>query len=147
MHPMTNILIPAESPGTAVPGLSGVRFIAFAAMLFAVVGCGGDDRFDLAGEVTHKGKPIPAGTLVFDPDTARGGDGPQGFAHIKQGKFDTRESGRKVMKGAALVRVQGFDGNQGKPGKESTLGNPLFNEFQQQVELAPDRPTLNIDVK
>ena len=144
---MANILIPAESPGTTVPGLSGIHRVAFAAILFVAVGCGGDDRFDIAGEVTHKGKPIPVGHVIFDPDTARGGDGPQGFAHIKQGKFDTRENGRKVVKGPTLVRVQGFDGKPGEAGKEQTLGNQLFREFQQQVELAPGQPSLNIDVK
>ena len=56
-------------------------------IFLTVAGCGksGPARFDLHGEVKYKGKPLPAGVLIFDPDAKRGNDGPQGYALVKDG--------------------------------------------------------------
>ena len=55
----------------------------------ALVGCGGavesgPPRFRLSGKVTFDGKPVPAGTIYFEPAT-----GPAGSAQIKDGQYDT----------------------------------------------------------
>lgn len=103
-------------------------------MFLTLVGCGksGPTRFDLHGEVTYKGKPLPAGVLIFDPDVKRGNDGPQGYAMVKNGKFDTHEHGRPVAEGPHVVRIQGFDG---KEGNELPLGKTLFKEYTAPMDL------------
>jgi hypothetical protein len=121
------------------------RLLSLAVLVALAAGCGpsGPARFDVSGEVSYRGKPLPAGILIFDPDPKRGGDGPQGYAHVKEGKYDTRDRGRPVTVGPALVRIQGFDGvAQG----EMLLGKKLFPDVIVDAELDPSRSTLDFTV-
>jgi hypothetical protein len=98
------------------------------------VGCDqGPAIYRVYGTVTTtEGVPIPAGMVYFDPDVKRTTPGVQGFAYIKNGKFDTADDGRGVSGGAYLARVQGFDGQaQG----ELPLGQPLSDEEQIPLDL------------
>jgi hypothetical protein len=94
--------------------------------------------------VLHKGKPVPAGEVYFDPDVARGHDGPQGFARIKDGRFDTRALGKPLAAGPHIVRVLGFDGNS-LPGEELPFGRPLFAEYKQSVDI-PAQESVTVDI-
>lgn len=47
----------------------------------------------VSGTVMVDGKPHPLGMIVFEPDTAKGNRDPQARADIKDGRFDTRQSG------------------------------------------------------
>lgn len=120
----------------------GVVFVA----VWGLAGCerGGPVRVHVAGEVTYKGKPLPAGIITIEPDVQRGADGPQGFAHIKDGKFDTRDHGRMACQGPAIVAIQGYDGVS--KGRESVLGTPLFTQFTQKVDVAGEDAHLKIDI-
>src|SRR5262245_21835714 len=89
----------------------------------AVAGCSGASLYDVKGTVNWNGDPIPAGVIWFEPDVAKGNiNGPQGYAQIKDGKFDTRQNGRGVRPGLYTIRVEAFDG---KPANELPLGKPL----------------------
>jgi hypothetical protein len=117
--------------------MSMPRHITIAAVALALAaGCGktGPKQFDLAGKATVNGRPIPAGVIHFDPDIANGHDGPQGFARIVNGEFDTAKGGRGVVPGSHIVRVQGFDGI---PANELPLGNRLFPDDERPMDLQP----------
>jgi hypothetical protein len=112
--------------------------------LFAACTGSGKDKLNrVHGTVVFQGKPVPKGTIFFDPDGSKGGGGAQGFADIVDGKFDTKTSGLGIKQGPFLVRIQGFDGIAGN---ELPYGNPLFLEHEVK-RVFPDEDTLwEIDV-
>ena len=63
----------------------------------------GTDRFDVSGTVTFNGQPVPAGQVVFSPDLSKGNDGPQGYAEIHGGRYDTRAM--RASRTAAEARI------------------------------------------
>ena len=97
-------------------------------------GCGDDGptRYHVRGTVTSAGQPVPAGVIFFDPDSGRGNTGPQGYAYIKDGAYDTRNDGAGSAGGALIARVEGFDG---QPGEELPLGKMIFGEHEFEIEL------------
>jgi hypothetical protein len=99
-----------------------------------LAGCGrGPTLYHVSGRVTYDGQPLPAGVIYFDPDVTRNHDGPQGYAVIKNGTYNTSARGGKgVVGGAYVARIEGFDG---RPGRELPLGTPLFTDFQKRREL------------
>lgn len=109
-------------------------FLFGAALAIGLASCNTGPRiYHVKGAVTYKGAPIPAGVMFFDPDAAKKNDGPQGYAFIKEGAFDTAAEGGKGIVGKAyIVRIQGFDG---KPGQELPMGRPLFTDFQEAVDF------------
>jgi hypothetical protein len=111
----------------------GPGFLA-AAALIVLAGCGdrAPPRYHVKGTVTYDGKPLPAGVIYFDPYPMKKNDGPQGFAHVKDGRFDTRDGGRPCAGGPMIVRIEGFDG---KPAAELPVGNVLFRNHEEKVEL------------
>ena len=100
-------------------------------------------EFHVQGTVTFQGKPVPAGIVFFDPDAVKKNDGPQGFATIKEGKFDTRESQRPVGSGAYIARISGFEG---KPKFEQPYGDTIFREYHLPVDLPAKDSTHDIVV-
>jgi hypothetical protein len=107
--------------------------VLLAFSVLALVGCGGPVMYRVSGHVTYDGKALPAGVIYFDPDVTKQNDGPQGYAIIKDGNYDTSaEGGKGVVGGAYLVRIEGFDG---RPGEELPLGMPLFTDFTQPADL------------
>jgi hypothetical protein len=119
-----------------------------AAVLLAIAftaGCGdgGPKRYRVSGKITANGQPIPAGVIFFDPDIMQGNDGPQGFASIKDGVYDTSETGRGAVGGPHIARVQGFDG---KPGEELPLGRMIYGEHEFRVDLPKEPFTKDFDL-
>ena len=111
----------------------------------SLAGCGrsGPPRYELSGTVTYGGQPLPAGVIFFDPDVRQGNDGPQGFAHIQDGRYDTRQKGKGQVGGPHRVRIFGFDGH---PGPELPMGKPLFSEYQADHHLPRENSTRDFDV-
>ena len=70
-------------------------------------------------------------------------DGPQGFANIWDGKYDTAKEGKGVRGGSYDVRVNGFDGKQVA---DAPFGNALFPEYTGTKELPPEDSTYDLDV-
>ena len=89
---------PAELPVAAI-------FLALLA------GCGageseGPDRFGVSGTVNYEGQPVQSGRIYFEPDSAQGNSGPQGYAEIAAGKYDTAgDSGKGTVGGPHRVRI------------------------------------------
>jgi hypothetical protein len=100
--------------------------------IFALTGCNGETVYPVSGSVEYLGQPVPAGQIFFDPDPAKGTPGPQGFAVIKEGRFDTKQNGRGISGGGYIVRIEGFDG---QPGEEMPLGKALFPSFEEPRDL------------
>jgi len=116
-------------------------------LVLVATGCErGPARRHVAGQVLHAGKPVPAGEIYFDPDVRKNHDGPQGFARIKDGRFDTRDLGKPLAPGPHVVRILGFDGKT-PPGQDLPLGRRLFREYTTKTTIADeDGVTLNFDV-
>jgi hypothetical protein len=108
--------------------------------LVAWAGCTRQEKlYQVSGVVTYDGKPIPKGLIFFDPKT----DGPQGFANILNGKYDTAQQGKGVRGGAYDVRVNGFDG---KEANEAPFGQALFPEYTSTKDLPKADSTYDLDV-
>lgn len=107
--------------------------------LFIVAGCAepGPPRFRLSGEATFDGKPIVHGDMVFTPDAAKDNSGPQGFAQIRDGKFDTKgPEGKGIGGGATIVRITGF----------TAAGGKILCETEISVDLPKSDGTHKFDV-
>jgi hypothetical protein len=120
-----------------------VRYLILFGALALLTGCADDKPMDVAGAVTYGGDPLPAGVVWFDPDPGHPAKPPQGFAYVKDGKFNSADQGRGVRPGAYTVRVEGFDG---KPGNELPMGKPLFAGHEFRKEFAKGEGELVIAV-
>ena len=116
-------------------------------MLVALVvaGCGksGPPRYHVTGKLTYGGKPVPAGVIFFEPDFTKKNDGPSGFAHVKNGEYDTRVDGQPVVSGPHQVRIHAFDG---KPGNELPMGQMIAPEFTTTVDFPEEDSVKNFDI-
>lgn len=84
------------------------------------------ERYDLAGTVTFRGRPVPAGYMVINPDVSAGNHGPGTTATIVGGHYKTLP-GRGTIGGPHVVTVFGFDGHEYamSGGMTNSLGKPL----------------------
>lgn len=110
------------------------------------VGCGGSDgptRYRYSGKVTFNGQPVPAGEIIFEPDGRAGNKGPQGFAQISNGRYDTgRDKGS--VGGPQIVRLRGYDAvvlDENKPVKI------LFDNRELREDLPKKDATKDFEVK
>lgn len=123
-----------------------LALLVAAGLLTALIGCRSEepDRTAVHGSITFQGKPIPAGTIVFEPDASRGNQGPTGFASITDGLYDTRDGGKGVRPGAVVVWVSGFDGVN-RANTDSGMGKPLCSMYKTTGEITA--PTTSLDVE
>jgi hypothetical protein len=130
------------------PGMRGLKpfaVICLCLTFLAFAGCSSGERiYELSGAVTFNGKPVPAGAIIFEPDTSAGNNGGSGFAKIKDGHYDTRIlDGRGVVGGPHLVRIMGLDG---VPRSELPNGISLFQDYNITVDLPKANGTKDFDV-
>ena len=114
--------------------------LAFAGLVFALASCSdpGPPRYHVEGEVTFGNQPIPHGDIVFTPDATKDNSGPQGFAQIRDGKFDTKgPEGKGVAGGPTVVRITGFTGPGGKILCETEIQVDLPREASKQTFDVP----------
>jgi hypothetical protein len=112
--------------------------------LLVAAGCNNEPkRYHVWGKATYQGQPIPAGSITFDPDIPAGGRGPQGFAIIKNGEYDTRNDGLGHVGGKYAARIYAADGI---PQIELPIGGRLFPELTIPRELPLEDIEWNIDV-
>ena len=130
-----------------VPAL-GLAWVLATCLLCSWVGCGGGgdgpDRYDLSGNVTFKGSPVPAGRVVFEPDSSAGNSGPQGFSQIENGRYDT-SIGKGTVGGPHIMRITGLS-SAAAPENEDTPVEPLFAEYQTKADLPKEKSTMDFDV-
>jgi hypothetical protein len=119
--------------------------IAFAAGCVFVSGCGqsGPAMHHISGSITFDGKPIESGRIDFLPDPEKKNDGPQGFAFIKSGKYDTRNEGQGHAGGPIIVRIEGFDGKTDNP---KWFGNRIFAAYDIPADLPKKDSEQSFDV-
>jgi hypothetical protein len=110
-----------------------------------VCGCGRNESamFQVWGTITFAGKPVVAGRVDFFPDFTKGNDGPQGFALIKGGRFDTRQGGQGHAGGPMVIRIEGFDGQSDNP---VYPGNRIFKPYEIKVDLPKEASEQTLDV-
>ncbi|MGE3807700.1 MAG: hypothetical protein AB7K24_23810 [Gemmataceae bacterium] len=106
-----------------------------------LVGCGqSDGRHQIKGTITWQGNPVPAGSIVFEPDTAKGNQGPAGVAEIHEGRFITGpEFGARS--GPHIARFQLCDGKS--QGDMAPHGLFLTPEIRLEVDLPAEGGTLD----
>lgn len=113
------------------------------ALIFLTVGCGGNDRtlYHVHGTITFDGQPVPAGAIFFEPDAAGGNDGTQGYAEIKNGRYDTSDSEKGITGGAYHARIRGFV----PPGGDAPA-KVLFKDYRHSLQLPQDDSQQDISV-
>ncbi len=99
-------------------------FVFAGIVLFAGCGEGGPVRYQVSGKVRFQGKLVPAGSVVFTPDSSHGNSGPQGVAEIVNGSYSTT-SGVGTVGGPHTVLVIATDANQ--PAQDAETNGPLAN--------------------
>jgi len=121
----------------------------FAGMaMVSCLGCGGgnDGRYHVAGQARFNGQPIPVGRIVFEPDLKRGNSGPQGFASIEAGKYDTRLQGRPSVAGPVLIKIEGFA--QLSTSEEDGSAGALFKPpYTQAGEIPQHDSALDFNIE
>ena len=123
---------------------SPVLAVVFGIALAGFVGCGkkGISRYEVMGDVTYDGRPLPVGTLVFTPDASQGNRGPGAHGDIVDGKYRLATVG-----GPHDVSIQGYDGNATvEDGVNYKYGKPLFLEFTVKVDLPSENATQDFDI-
>ena len=116
--------------------------------LLLASGCSKSDgppTYHVQGTVTHDGKAVPIGSIVFQPDPSQGNRGPYGVAQIKDGKFDTKLEGQAVVGGPHLVIVEAFDGASPNP-DYAPYGTSLGANYQEVFDLPKQDTTLDIEL-
>lgn len=124
--------------------MCNIRVMAVVCLLGIMVGCEkpGLDRLEIDGNVTWKGQPVPAGRVYFTPDEMKGGSGPQGYATIVNGRYDSNaESSKGCLAGPHVAEVHGFDGQGG-----SGFGSPLFAAQQIAIDIPAEGGTIDLVV-
>jgi hypothetical protein len=110
------------------------------------------ERFPVAGTVTYDGRPVPQGSVWFEPTAAVGTIAATGFAVIENGSYRTPPD-TSPGKGLYKVRIIGRDGtpptekDRGEmmPGQKF-LGQPVFPEYSTTMELTGGNGQLDLVV-
>ncbi|WLD15389.1 hypothetical protein [Planctellipticum variicoloris] len=120
--------------------LATLCFAAVCAALLA--GCGGSGLKleNLHGKVTFGGQPIVYGLIEFIPNAAADHKGPAGSAEIVNGEYDTKNSGRGVVRGPHLVRISAFEERPQPSSEDETKPTvnkpPIFSGYTIETEVA-----------
>ncbi|HWL07376.1 MAG TPA: hypothetical protein VNQ76_03080 [Planctomicrobium sp.] len=125
------------------------RFVVLIAVIgIFSSGCSRNDGFErlvLTGEVTHNGRPVPSGSIWFEPDASVGKYAPTGYAMIQNGKFQTALDSSPIQ-GVHTIRINGFseqvDSSSQQAKHEEEKRELLFPEYETIVELRSDHRTL-----
>jgi hypothetical protein len=122
-----------------------IGMLLFGGLLLAAQGCGKSrvERHSLSGQVTYAGKPVPAGLIIFEPDPTKGNRGPQGYAEVLDGRYQTDKLGKGTMTGALIVTISAYpvdDGSGENP------GTPPFAPYKTTAQVSKETATLDFDV-
>jgi hypothetical protein len=110
-----------------------------------VAGCAdeqGPVRYELSGAITYAGKPVPAGTMLLEPDSEAGNKGPRGVAAIEGGRFKTFPD-KGTVGGPHVVTIMSGDG---VPIGDNPFGKPVFSPYSTNVDLPKSDATVDFDV-
>lgn len=105
----------------------------------------GPPRYRISGTVTYQGKPVPIGSVLFQPDPGQNNSGPVGSATIKDGVYDTQREGRGFSGGPQIVIVEAFDGQNIDP-DYNPYGSSLTYGYMEPHPLPESDTTLDIEL-
>jgi hypothetical protein len=119
-----------------------------ASSLPVLTGCGESDRiprYDLSGDITYDGKPVPGGYISFRPDGKKGNRGPGASAVITDGRYETG-SGEGTVGGPHIAVIHGTDGvpYNTEDGYHIPVGRPLFPKYTMRIDLPKDKATTHV---
>jgi hypothetical protein len=100
------------------------------------------ERVRVSGQITFQGKPVPYGNITFEPDRTKGNQGPQGYAQIRDGQYDTRNAGTEPCPGAQNVHIIGYP----ELGSGATGKTMLVIDYYTTAELTRQAATKDFDV-
>lgn len=129
-----------------VPLMVGPLLVAGLAVIASGCGSGEVRRYPITGSVTFDGKPVPAGTISFEPV---GRELTPGFANIVDGKYDTAVNGVGHLGGEQVVRITGDARPPVDPNSfqaDSYVAKPLFQPYQTNADLPARATQLDFDV-
>jgi hypothetical protein len=116
------------------------------ACALAVTGCSDRNagRVRVSGTVDFAGTPVPTAQIYFEPDPAKGGKGPTGYAIVRSGSFDTAAvDGRGAVAGPMLVRIDGgHDPAENRMSGGEAEPRMWFRDYRTTVEL-PAGPSVH----
>ena len=115
-----------------------------------LAGCSsGEQRYNLSGTVTYKGKPVASGYIMFEPDTTKGNKGGPGRANIVDGKYDTSAADSVgVLGGPHIIHLTGFDKSlTGATAGEVALPKSLFTDHTVSDDLPKKDGTKDFAIK
>jgi hypothetical protein len=125
---------------------SSLGSLAIAALIALLLnGCGGSPtatRYQLSGKVSYGGQPVPAGTIVFEPEGVDVTADNMGQAEIRDGQYKTLPK-MGVSGGPQKVYINGTDG---VALEESPLGSPIFSTYSTRIDLPKADSTHDFDV-
>lgn len=112
------------------------RVICILTIALTLAGCGdsGPERFELSGQATYDGKPIPAGVITFEPEGTTLNASTIGEAEIKDGRYKTLPT-KGIVGGRHTVFVAGYNGIP-EPGS-GPYGASLFAPVYKTSEQFP----------
>lgn len=91
----------------------------------------------------YDGKPLPFGSIVFEPDSSKGNAGPQGTASIKDGVYDTNKGGTGSVGGPMIITIMGSTHEVVVEGGE---GHYLFPEYKTTKDFPLETTTADFEV-
>jgi hypothetical protein len=107
-------------------------------------GCGTNGLRSLNGTATYDGKPIPYGSIMFEPDTEKGNSGSGGAADIVNGRYKTRKNGG-VGVGAYRVTIYGFDSAL-NTNHSMDADVSMFNPYVTEINITQETKTWDFNV-
>lgn len=119
------------------------------AVLF-LAGCGAEkssDLFSVSGNISYDGKPLPKGSISFEPDSSKNNQGPGATAGIKDGKYEMMP-GKGISGGAYVLTITGYDGvpvASGEGGMDPN-GKVLFESYKTSVDFPREDTQHDIEV-
>jgi len=125
-------------------------------LVLSVSGCGQQDvdsLLRLSGAATYDGKPIPFGTVLFNPDTSLQHSGPQGSASIENGRYRIASGTPGVKPGPHIVTVNGYAERppivEGDPTTADPVPSqkPLFPTFIVKLDLTSERQDIHVPLQ
>lgn len=133
----------------------GLRFGYAVILVFAwvsvmsIAGCGKSriERYDVSGTVTYAGKPIPAGQVLFQPDSKRGNRGPATIVQFKDGHYDTAQSGKGTIGGPHIAIITARFGPTDLPPESPSSGQQdRIPDVRIPIDLPKETSVQNLEV-
>jgi hypothetical protein len=123
---------------------AGTRLGLLIACMF-LAGCSKPEfeRFPLEGNIRFAGEPVTSGFIVFEPDTAKGNRGPQGYASIVHGRYETDSTGKGPVAGPIKVRIVGL--KAGGAASEDR-GISLFEPYETSIDVSAATSAIDFEV-